>query len=133
MSCTDDIIKRFNEFEDAMKSCLPKVDTKMIIGLLHELKEEDAPMYNLQVYLKENPNVEEFRNAIIKDLGVVPGMNEDDHAVVEHRVNFKILEYLSNLKDVEKIIGFHMGGGRSSRGPALERDDYDKLSGNVKY
>jgi len=90
-------------------------------------------MYNLQIYLKDNPNKEELRNTILKDWGVVPAFHEDTHAVVEHRINLQLLEQLSNVKDVEKINGSHAGGGRASRGPVLERDDDDKLSKTGKY
>jgi hypothetical protein len=43
---------------------------------------------------------------------------------VAHRFNLKMLEYLSNSLDVEKIRGTFTGAGRgASIGPVFERDD----------
>jgi hypothetical protein len=47
MDCTDNIKNRFREFEEAMSNCLPKVDKKLIIELLNDLKEDEYPGYNL--------------------------------------------------------------------------------------
>jgi len=69
MDCTDGIIKKFTEFEDAMKTCLPKVERKLIMELLQTLKEDDYPGYTLQVFLKEGSDTDTFRETIIKDFG----------------------------------------------------------------
>lgn len=136
MDCTDDIKKKFIEFEDAMRICLPKVQTKLIIELLHLQKEEEYPGYTLQVFLKDGTDTDSFRETIIKDLGVVPGFHRDEevggHAAIEHRVNFKTLKYLSNFNDVVEIAGSRSGGGRASIGPRLERDREDKFSKTTK-
>lgn len=136
MDCINDLINKFSEFEATMRTCLPKVDTKLILELLHILKEEDYPGYNLQVFLKENSDTDVFRETIIKDLGVVPAFHKDEdfgnHAAIEHRVNFETLKYLSNFDAIVKIVGSRSGGGRASIGPRLERDNIDKITKTVK-
>jgi hypothetical protein len=136
MDCTDGIKKKFIEFEDAMRTCLPKVEPKLIIDLLHTLKEDEYPGYTLQVFLKNGSDTDAFREMIIKDLGVVPAFHKDEefgeHAAIEHRVNFETLNYLSNFDDVIEIGGSRAGGGRASIGPRLERDTEDKLSNTTK-
>ena len=98
MDCTDDIQSKLLEFEKAMEVCLPKVDKRLIIELLGDLKEDDYPGYNLQIKLREGFNENNFRESIIRDLGVVPAFHQDEkyggHAAIEHRVNFKTLSYL---------------------------------------
>jgi hypothetical protein len=136
MDCTDGIRKKFAEFEDAMTTCLPKVEAKLIMDLLHTLKEDEYPGYTLQVFLKEGTNTDSFRETIIKDFGVVPAFHKDEqygeHAAIEHRVNFETLRYLSNFDEVIEIGGSRAGGGRASIGPRLERDTEDKLSDTTK-
>ncbi|WP_148687613.1 hypothetical protein [Candidatus Nitrosocosmicus hydrocola] len=133
MECTDNIKNRFREFEDAMTSCLPKVDKKLIIELLGDLKEDEYPGYNLQIKLREGFNETSFRESILKDMGVVPAFHQDEkyggHAAVEHRVNFKTLTYLNNMNDISYIRGSRAGGGRASIGPQLDRDEHDKIYG----
>lgn len=133
MNCTDNIQTKFRELEEAMQVCLPKVDKDMIIELLNELKEDDYPGWNLQIKLKEGFNENNFRETILRDMDVVPGFHQREkyggHAAIEHRVNFKTLVYLSNLDDVEFIMGSRSGPGRSSIGPRMERDEHDKISG----
>lgn len=133
MECTDNIKDRFREFEDAMTSCLPKVDKKLIIELLGDLKEDEYPGYNLQIKLREGFNETSFRESILKDMGVVPAFHQDEkyggHAAVEHRVNFKTLTYLNNMNDISYIRGSRAGGGRASIGPQLDRDEHDKIYG----
>ena len=133
MDCIDKIKSKFQELEDTMNSCLPKVDNALIIDLLHELKEDDYPGYNLQVKLKEGFDENGFRESILRDMGVVPGFHRDEkyggHAAIEHRVNFETLLYLSNMSDVAKIDGSRAGGGRASIGPRLERTEEDKIEG----
>jgi hypothetical protein len=89
MECTDGIKKKFYEFEDAMGTCPPKLQTKLIMKLLQTLKEIDYPGYMLQVFLKDGSNTDAFRETIIKDLGVVPAFHKyegfGEHATIEHR------------------------------------------------
>ena len=133
MDCTDDIQSRFQEFEKSMEVCLPKVDKRLIIELLGDLKDDDYPGYNLQIKLREGFNENNFRESIIRDLGVVPAFHQDEkyggHAAIEHRVNFKTLSYLSNMNDIDYIRGSRAGGGRASIGPQLDRDEHDKIYG----
>ncbi len=133
MECVDNIKNKFQELENAMKSCLPKVDSKLIIELLHELKEDDYPGYNLQIKLKEGFDENGFRESILRDMGVLPGFHRDEkyggHAAIEHRVNFETLLYLNNMNDVFTVHGSRSGGGRASIGPRLDRTEEDKIEG----
>jgi hypothetical protein len=116
-----------------MEVCLHKLDKRLIIELLGDLKEDDYPGYNLQIKLREGFNENNFRESIIRDLGVVPAFHQDEkyggHAAIEHRVNFKTLSYLSNMNDIDYIRGSRAGGGRASIGPQLDRDEHDKIYG----
>ena len=128
------------EFEDLMRSCLPKVDTQLILDILHRLSADNHPMYTVEVFLDNKPNIEELRNRISNDLQVMPAFYDGGtHVVIAHRVNLKMLEYMSAEKDVYRIRGTYTGHGQgASIGPVYERDDpeetwadYDKKHSNT--
>jgi hypothetical protein len=134
MSGIEDITTKYDDLIHTIKTRLPKVNPKLIIELLPLLKEEEAPMYNLQVHLKENSNIDEIRNTVWNEFKVIPAFYSDGtHAVIEHRITLQILENISKLNAVNNISGSYSGGGRASRGPTLERDADDKSSGTGKY
>ncbi|GKS61618.1 MAG: hypothetical protein AB7U98_12680 [Candidatus Nitrosocosmicus sp.] len=125
MSGIEDIIKKFDDFEISMKSGLPRVDSRLVIDMLHRMKRDESPMYTIEIFLNEKPNEEKIKAIITEGLGVMPAFyDHGTHIVVAHRFNLKMLEYLSNSLDVEKIRGTFTGAGRgASIGPVFERDD----------
>ncbi|MDP8906839.1 MAG: hypothetical protein M3M88_04900 [Thermoproteota archaeon] len=124
MSGIEDIAKKYDDFINTIKTQLPKVSKSLIFELMPLLKEEkESPGYNLQIHVKDNANKDELKSLILKEWGVVPAFYEHNHAVVEHRINLQLLKQLNDLDSVDSISGSRSGGGRSSRGPVLERDD----------
>ncbi|WP_415310232.1 hypothetical protein [Candidatus Nitrosocosmicus sp. FF01] len=125
MSGIEDIIKKFDDFEISMKAGLPRVDSRLVIDMLHRMKRDESPMYTIEIFLNEKPNEEKIKAIITEGLGVMPAFyDHGTHIVVAHRFNLKMLEYLSNSLDVEKIRGTFTGAGRgASIGPVFERDD----------
>lgn len=125
MSGIEDIVKKFDDFENSMKSGLPKVDTRLVIDMLHRMKKDESPMYTIEIFLNEKPNEEKIKAIVTEGLGVMPAFyDQGTHIVVAHRFNLQMLEFLSNSLDVEKIRGTFTGAGRgASIGPVFERDD----------
>lgn len=125
MDGISDIVKKFDEFEKSMKDGLPKVDTRLIIDMLHRIKKDDSPMYTIEIFLNDRPDTNKIKTIIEEGLGVMPAFyDHGTHIVVAHRFNLQMLEYLSNNLNVEKIRGTFTGGGRgASIGPVFERDD----------
>lgn len=135
MKCPDEILKKFDEFESAAKTCFPKVDFKLLYNFVHILKEDPYPMFSLQVHVEKGTDNEQFKEMIFKDLGVIPAFFNDDlgeHVVIEHRINFETLEYLSKKDNVVHINGERGGGGRASLGPRFERNEEDEIAKTVK-
>ena len=125
MSGIEDIVKKFDDFENSMKNGLPKVDSRLVIDMLHRMKRDESPMYTIEIFLNEKPNEEKIKSIITEGLGVMPAFyDHGTHIVVAHRFNLQMLEFLSNSLDVEKIRGTFTGAGRgASIGPVFERDD----------
>lgn len=125
MNGIDDIVKKFDDFENSMKYGLPKVDTRLVIDMLHRIKKDESPMYTIEIFLVDKPDTSKIKTIIEEGLGVMPAFyDHGTHIVVAHRFNLQMLEFLSNNLNVEKIRGTFTGAGRgASIGPVFERDD----------
>ncbi len=66
MSCIGDLKQKFREYENAMRTCLPQVDKKLITELLLLMKKDETPMYTLEIFLKRNANIQEIRERVAK-------------------------------------------------------------------
>ena len=125
MSCIEELEKKYLEFEYLMKSCLPKVDTHLILDILHRLAGDKNPMYTLEIFLDKKPDLDELRNKISNDLEVMPAFYDGGtHVVIAHRIDLTMLEYFSLDENVYRIRGTYTGHGQgASIGPVFERDD----------
>lgn len=117
-----EVLKKFDELENAMRTHLGKVDPLLIVDLiLRQKKKEKNPIYTLEVFVKPNPNTEEIKNRIINETGMVPAFYDGGtHVVVAHRINFDMLKMINDIDDVERIRGTYAGGGMASIGPVYD-------------
>ena len=112
MSAVEEVLKKFDKFDDAMKTYLGKVDPPLIVDLiLRQKKEKKNPIYTLEVFfLKPNQNTEEIRNRIISDTGMTPAFYDNGtHVVVAHKIDFNMLEMINDIDFVERIRGTYSG------------------------
>ncbi len=122
MSCIEDLKGKFLAYENAMKSCLPKVDPKLITELLQLMKKEEAPMYTLEIFLNTNANIEQLRDLVARRTGEVATFYDNGtHMVAAHKVTLQMLEEISTHDDVDEIKGTHVTRGTASIGPSFER------------
>ena len=119
---TKELLKKFDELEDAMKTHLSKVDPPLVVDLiLRQKREKKDPIYTLEVFIKPNQNTDEIRNRIIKETGMVPAFYDaGTHIVVAHKINFDMLKMINDIEFVERIRGTYAGGGLASIGPVYE-------------
>ena len=123
MSQVGEVLKKFDEFEESMKTHLGKVDPLLIVDLLlHQKKEKNKnPIYTLEVFIKPNQNTDEIRNRIINETGMVPAFYDGGtHVVVAHKIDFDILKMINDIEFVQRIRGTYAGGGMASIGPVYE-------------
>ena len=132
MRCIEELEKKFLEFEYLMKSCLPKVDTQLILDILHRMAGDKNPMYTLEIFLDKKPDLDELRDKISNDLEVMPAFYDGGtHVVIAHRIDLKMLEYFSLDENVYRIRGTYTGHGQgASIGPVFERDDPEETWDN---
>jgi len=123
MSQVGEVVKKFDEFEDSMRTHLGKVDPLLIVDLLLRQKKEihKNPIYTLEVFIKPKQNTEEIRNRIINETGMVPAFYDGGtHIVVAHKMDFDTLKMINDIETVERIRGTYAGGGMASIGPVYE-------------
>ena len=122
MSCIEDLKEKFNAYENAMKTCLPKVDPKLVTELLQLLKKDKAPMYTLEIFLNTNANIDEIRDRVARETGEVATFFDNGyHMVAAHRITLEQLEEISSHNDVDEIKGTHITRGTASIGPVFDR------------
>ena len=123
MSRVGEVLKKFDEFEDSIRTHLGKVDPLLIVDLLLRQKKEKNknPIYTLEVFIKPKQNTDEIRNRIINETGMVPAFYDGGtHVVVAHKIDFDILKMINDIETVERIRGTYAGGGMASIGPVYE-------------
>lgn len=123
MSQVHEVVKKFDELEDSIRTHLGKVDPLLIVDLILRQKKEKNknPIYTLEVFIKPKQNTEEIRDRIINETGMVPAFYDGGtHIVVAHKVNLDMLKMINDIETVERIRGTYAGGGMASIGPVYE-------------
>jgi hypothetical protein len=118
-----EVVKKFDELENSIKTHLGKVDPILIVDLILRQKKEKnkKPIYTMEVFIKPNQNTEEIRNRIINETGMVPAFyDEGTHIVVAHKVDLDVLKMINDIETVERIRGTYAGGGLASIGPVYD-------------
>ena len=112
LSAVEEVLKKFDELEDVMKTHLGKVDPPLIVDLILRQKKEkkNNPVYTLEIFLKPNQNTEEIRNRIISDTGMTPAFYDNGtHVVVAHKIDFDMLKMINDMDFVERFRGTYSG------------------------
>ena len=123
MSQVHEVVKKFDDLENSIRTHLGKVDPLLIVDLILRQKKEKNknPIYTLEVFIKPKQNTEEIRNRIINETGMVPAFYDGGtHIVVAHKVDLDVLKMINDIETVERIRGTYAGGGLASIGPVYE-------------
>jgi hypothetical protein len=129
LNAVSEVLKKFNELENAMKIHLGKVDPVLIIDLILRERKEKDPIYTLEVFVKQGQDTNEIRNRISRETGMAPAFyDKGTHVVVAHKINFDMLKMINDIDFVDRIRGTYAGGGVASIGPVYEKYDDDAIS-----
>jgi hypothetical protein len=123
MNGTNEVLSKFGELEDAMKTHFGKVDPRLMVDMIfrHRGSKKD-PIYTLEVFIKPNQNTDQIREIIIERTGMVPAFYDSGtHVVVAHKISFELLKEMNDRDFVESIKGTYSGSGIASIGPTYER------------
>ena len=114
MSAVSEVLKKFDELENAMRIHLGKVDPPLIVDLILRQRKEKNPIYTLEVFVKPGQDTNEIRNRIVRETDMVPVFyDEGTHIVVAHMLK---------MINVDRIRGTY-AGVKASIGPVYEKYD----------
>jgi hypothetical protein len=123
LSSVSEVLKKFDELENATRIHLGKVDPPLIVDLILRQRKEKNLIYTLEVFVKTGQDTNEIRNRIVTETGMVPAFyDEGTHIVVAHRINFDTLKMINDIEFVDRIRGTSRGV-QASIGPVYEKDD----------
>ena len=98
MSQLEDLIQKFEEFQQACKSVLPGVARRLIEDLI--LHQQENPgleyMYKIEIFTRKNTDVDKIKNAILDKTGMVPEVYDSGtHYVVNYKLTLEKLQEIS--------------------------------------
>lgn len=128
MSNTEEIKRKYQEFQTACKTTLPKVDILLIQDLvIRQLQNpEKQSLYTIEIFSDGSRNMEDVRNDILSTTGMVPSIHDKGtHYVINSKLTLETLETIQKYPDVIEIKGEYTGGA-SSRGAAHDRGERDQ-------
>ena len=97
-----DVVSRFDDLEQALKSVFPKVDPRAVVGLVMREKKDKNPLYTLETVLKPGQNTDAIRELIMRETGMAPGFYiNGTEVVVTHKLN---LELLKRINDIDYVV-----------------------------
>ena len=123
MNGPNEVLSKFGELEDAMKTHFGKVDPRLMVDMIFRHRSgKKNPIYTLEVFIIPNQSTDQLREMIIERTGMVPAFYDSGtHIVVAHKVSFELLKEINDFDFVESIKGTYSGSGIASIGPTYER------------
>ncbi len=102
MNCIEDLRQKFHEYKNVMETCLPQVDKKLITEILYLMEKEKAPVYTLEIFLKENSKTGKIREIVTRHTEENVAFYEGGtHVVAAHKITLQLLRELCENNDVE--------------------------------
>jgi hypothetical protein len=108
-----EIQTKYDEFQNACKTVLPKVDRKLIQEFLFRQQEEDSdgkPRYTVEVHTREGLDTKKIKELIWSKLGEMPDI--DCHGTqykFDHTLTLGVLKRISDLDYVLRVKGSYIG------------------------
>ncbi|HEX9320056.1 MAG TPA: hypothetical protein VF884_14070 [Nitrososphaeraceae archaeon] len=115
MSEIEDVVKKFNEADNAIRTLFPKSDPILVVNLIFDEKAGRNNIYTLEVNLKAGQNLEEMRDRVVQLTGMVPSFYlHGTQMIVSHHLNLEMLKRINDVDAVVKIKGSPYSAGGSS-------------------
>ena len=109
---TQDIQTKYDEFQKACKTTLPKVDRKLIEDFLNRQQEDPGtrPMYSIEVTTKEGLDIQKIKDLVWSKIGQIPDIdNHGTYYRIEHILTLDALRRLSDHDAVLNVKGSYIG------------------------
>jgi len=113
MSQLEDLIQKFEEFQQACKSVLPEVARRLIEDLI--LHQQENPgleyIYKIEIFTRKEANVNKFKQVILEKTGMIPEVYDSGtHYIVNYKLSLETLKELSQCDpNILEIGGEYIG------------------------
>lgn len=111
-AATKDICTKYDEFQKACKTILPKIDRKLIEDFLFRQQEhsDTEPRYTLEVSTKEGLDTQKMKGLIWNKFGELPVIDYNGtYYRIEHTLTLGMLKQLSDHDYVLSVNGSYVG------------------------
>jgi hypothetical protein len=110
MSSISDVISRFDNLEQALKSVFPKVDPRTVVSLIMQERKVEKPLYTLETIVNPGQNTD-----AIRETGMAPGFYlSGTKVIVTHKLNLELLKRINDIDYVVSIKAAPYSAGASS-------------------
>jgi hypothetical protein len=109
----EDLIRKFEEFQNACRTILPGVNRHLIEDLI--LYQQENPyieyMYKIETFTRKDVDVNKIKNAILEKTGMVPEVYDDGtHYVVNQKLTLETLrEIVQCDQNILEVRGEYIG------------------------
>jgi hypothetical protein len=105
-----EIEKKHDEFQQACKTILPKVDHKLIEDLLRQQEDSEATpsMFTIEVFTKKGLDTQKMKDWIWNKAGQMPVV-DGTHYAIKHTLTLAMLKEISDPDFVLNITGSYAG------------------------
>lgn len=111
----EDVIKKFNEADNAIKSVFPKADPLLVVGLIFAQNAGKEALYTLEIRIKPGQDLDAIREHIVRETGMSPGFYlGGTEIIVTQKLDLKILKIINDFDEVLAIKGSPYGAGGAS-------------------
>lgn len=115
MSEVEDVVKKFNILDNALKKVFSKVDPLLVVSLIFDRKANEKHIYTVEAILKPGENMKALREEVIETTGMAPSFYlSGTKMIVSHTLDLEFLKWINDREDVISIKGSKFSAGGSS-------------------
>jgi hypothetical protein len=115
MSEVEDVVKKFNILDNALKKVFSKVDPLLVVSLIFDRKTNEKHIYTVEAILKPGENMKALREEVIETTGMAPSFYlSGTKMIVSHTLDLEFLKWINDREDVISIKGSKFSAGGSS-------------------
>jgi hypothetical protein len=115
MASVQDVIEKFNAADGSIRATFPKVDPRLVVGLVFDRYANQQNIYTLDVILKPGQDTEAIRQAVMNKTGMSPGFYlNGTKMIVSHMLDLEFLKWINDQDGIVSIKGSRHGAGGST-------------------
>lgn len=112
MESIQDVIDKLNTADASIRTTFPKVDPRLVVGLVFDRNAKQQNIYTLEVILKSGQDTERIRQAVVNKSGASPGFYlSGTKMIVSHMLDLELLKWINDQDGIVSIKGSRYSAG----------------------